>query len=102
MGGPRLAPAHLDGLVNAGTALGPDAPGSSPATIFVHGRTLSVTQWRAADGGDFLRARDAYATASFVNDRARAAERRLWLFPKLCMSTGEPAAAIRRSHTVGR
>lgn len=59
-----LAPAHLDGLVNAGAALGVVGPGSQPSTIFVDDKKLSLSQWRAADGGDFQRACDAYATAN--------------------------------------
>lgn len=57
-----LAPTHLDGLVNAAASLGLATAGATPGTLRVDGRQLTLARWRAADGGDFRRACDAYAT----------------------------------------
>jgi hypothetical protein len=59
-----LAPAHLDGLVNAAVSLGLAGAGSDPGAVRAGGQTLPLAEWRAADGADFRRACDAYATVS--------------------------------------
>jgi hypothetical protein len=59
-----LAPAHLDGLVNAAVSLGLAGVGSDPAAMHVRKQNLPLTQWRAAHKADFDRACDAYATSS--------------------------------------
>lgn len=59
-----LAPAHVDGLVNAAESLGLVGAGSAPAAMLVGGQKLSLARWRAAHGADFQRACDAYATAA--------------------------------------
>lgn len=59
-----LAPARLDGLVNAAVSLGLADAGSSPAAMHVRKRNLPLAQWHAADEADFDRACDAYAAAA--------------------------------------
>lgn len=59
-----LAPAHLDGLVDAAVSLGLAGVGSSPGAMRVGGREISLARWRAADSADFQQACDAYATAN--------------------------------------
>lgn len=58
-----LAPDHLAGLVTAAKDLGLVGSGSGPAAVHAGGRTMPVALWRTADGADFERACEAYATA---------------------------------------
>jgi hypothetical protein len=67
-----LAPGHLDGLVAATVSLGLASPGSTPAAIQAGGRSMPLGTWRTADGADFERACDAYATVGLPSSAPAA------------------------------
>lgn len=67
-----LAPAHLDGFVRAAVSLGLAEAKSTPTAVYVHGKALTVAQWRSVDNADFQQTCDAYATGGLPSQATAA------------------------------